>query len=63
MGRKEAGEWANGRRMPDGSANRYLHLADSLAALLREVGFAEVSVVDGAHRGVHDPNLPMNVML
>ena len=37
--------------------------AGSLGALLRGVGFAEVSVVDGVHRGVHDPNLPMNVML
>ena len=37
--------------------------AGSLSALLRGVGFAEVSVADGAHRGVHNPNLPMNVML
>ena len=63
MGREEAGEWADGRKTPDGSAPRYLHSADSLGALLREVGFADVSVVDSAHRGVHDPNLPMNVML
>ena len=27
------------------------------------MGFAKVSVVDSAHSGVHDPNLPMNVML
>lgn len=57
MGREEAGKWADGRRTPDGSAARYLHSADSLGALLRGVGFAEVSVVDGAHRGVHDPKL------
>ena len=63
VGREEAGEWADGRKTPDGSAPRYLHSADSLGALLREVGFADVSVVDGAHRRVHDPNLPINVML
>ena len=61
-GRKEPGEWA---QTPDGKGTRYLHSANSLAGLMREVGFAEVSIKEGmpGMPRVQDPRMDSSQMV
>ena len=41
MGAEEPSEWS---KVPNGDAPRFLHNADSLAALMREAGYKDVDV-------------------